>query len=73
MNGFDNCLRSSINAKLAAIQTKIIAVRRSPFLVGIIIIVAGTAFVCFVDHVLGLFSIFIVFLSNTVDTPVKVA
>ena len=72
MNGFNNGLCSSINTKLAAVQTKIIAVGRSPFLIGVIIIVTGTALVCFVDHVFGFLGVLIVFLGTTVDTPVKV-
>lgn len=70
--GFNDRLCSSLDTKLAAVNAEAVARCRAPLLVCVIIVIAGTTLVCFVDNILGLFHGLAVFLGDTVDPPVKV-
>ena len=71
-NGFNYCLSCIINTKLTAVYAKIIAPCSSPFLIGIVIIITGSALVSFCNHIFCFFWSFSMFGCNSVDSPVKI-
>ena len=61
-----------LDTELATVDAEIIALGCSPFLVGVVVIVACPALIGLGDHVLGFFWRFVVFGCKTVDPPVKI-
>ena len=51
MYGIDDRLRSTLNAKHSAVNAKAVACSCAPFLIGVVIVIAGTFFICFDDTI----------------------
>ena len=55
LNGIDNNLCRIVKSQLAAVNTEIIILCRTPFFICVIIIIAGSALVGFYNNILCLF------------------